>query len=744
MILTYYNILFAFSILFLLFLSVRWQLRINIDFAVFFIIVPLDLLGYIRVAQAQTVNEAILANEFIYIGGAYLQLFAFLIVCDLCKITLKPTLRVSMFGLSTAIFLSTLTIGHNGFFYKFVSIEERNGVTVLLKQYGPMHTVFYLMIVGYMVATIWALIYGHLKKPEASIRNLYILSICMAIAVFSFFGGRAITRDVEFTPAAYVLAEIAFLFIAHRARLYNITGDIAENVLVNGADGLICFDIKKELLVANETARKIIPELRAAHADHVLPDQIIPFAEINKLIAQFEKNEHISSESMIIVDGNYYRVIIEYIKDGKKNVGYYVVLRDITERQKYLESIEKLNIKIQESADAAIAADNAKSAFLAQMSHEIRTPINAVLGMNEMILRECADKNILKYASAIDSSGHTLLFLINSILDFSKIEDGKMDIVNGNYDVTNLIANLLNTAKTNATDKNLELNSNIDENLPSVLYGDDVRINQVISNLLSNAVKYTDKGSITLTINALPKAPDCPDDEIDIRYEVADTGIGIKPEDISRMFESFERLDVYRNRYVEGTGLGMTIVYRLLEMMGSKINVESTYGKGSVFWFVLRQKVVVRTPIGNYKEKAATVELRSKKNITLYAPNTRILVVDDNSLNIKVARNYLKLCGIVPDEAMTGLEALELVHQKTYDIIFLDHMMPGMDGIETFHRMKEDNVLPDDTVVIVFTANALEGSREMYLNEGFDDYIAKPVELNAMVRMVEKYVNQKS
>ncbi|MCR4787460.1 MAG: response regulator [Lachnospiraceae bacterium] len=740
MILTYYNTLFVLSIIFLLFLSLRWQLRIDIDFAIFFILVPLDLLGYIKMAAAETVREAVLANEFVYLGGSFLQLFAMLIVCDLCHIELKPYVRVALFSLSTAIFLSTLTVGYNGLFYKSAWIEKHHGVTVLLKEYGPIHTVFYVMIVVYMIATIWALIYGHLKKPEASIKNIYALSICMFISVFSFFGGRAITKDIEFTPASFVLAEIVFLFIAHRTRLYHITGDIAENVLENGADGLICFDLKKTLLVANETARKILPEIKTAKTDHVLDDSIAPFAEINKMLDLFIENDHISSESMIYMNKMYYRVLIDHIKDGKKNAGYYVVLRDITAKQEHIEAIEKLNVQIQESANAAIAADNAKSAFLAQMSHEIRTPINAVLGMNEMILRECKDENILNYASAIDSSGRTLLFLINSILDFSKIEDGKMEIVNANYRTVDFITNLVNSTKGSASSKELAFNVEIDEQLPSVLCGDDMRLTQVIANLLSNAVKYTDMGSISLLIKALPKKHGTADDEIDIHVEVRDTGIGIRQEDTSRMFDSFERLDIFRNRHVEGTGLGMTIVYRLLEMMGSKIHVDSVYGQGSTFWFDIRQKVIDSKPIGNFKEHSSIMEIRSQKQISLYAPDARILVVDDNSLNIKVARNYLKLCGICPDEAMSGADAINLMRDNTYDVVFLDHMMPGMDGIETLHKLREENLIPEKTVMIVFTANAIEGSRERYLEEGFADYIAKPVELMAMVSMLEKYL----
>ena len=741
MILTYYTILLAFSILFLFVLTIRWQLRIDIDFVVFFILIPLYIFGYLKIAESETIREAILANELVYIGGSFLQMIAMLIVCDLCHIKLKPIVRASIFGLSAAVFLSTLTVGHNGLFYKSVTLVKRNGVSVLLKEYGPIHTVFYVMIVAYMFVTLWALIYGRLKKPEASIKSINALTICMFISVFSFFGGRAITKDIEFTPASFILSEIVFLFIAHRTRLYHLTGDIASNVLENGSDGLIFFDPDKALLVANDTARNILPELKNSRTDYALDLSVKAFAEINGLLDDFIKYGEIPQGSMLEINEAYYQIVIENIVDGKRKVGYYVVLRDITVKQKYLESVEKLNSQIQESANAAIAADNAKSKFLAQMSHEIRTPINAVLGMNEMILRECNDSNILSYASGIDTSGRTLLFLINSILDFSKIEDGKMEIVPVDYDTVPFIYNLSESISNLAGDKKIKFKVEVDNSLPQGLHGDDVRLTQVIVNLLSNAVKYTDEGSVTLIISRSEKHADS-DNDVMLHVEVRDTGIGIRKEDTERMFQSFERLDITRNRNVEGTGLGMTIVYKLLELMGSHINVESEYGKGSTFWFDIPQGISNADSIGNYGEQASLQKLREKKNITFSAPDARILVVDDNALNIKVAHNFLKLCKIVPDEVMTGEDAIEKMRENKYDIVFLDHMMPGMDGVETLKKLQEESLIPDSTVMIVFTANAIEGSREMYLELGFDDYISKPVELDSMISKLEKYLNK--
>jgi len=381
--------------------------------------------------------------------------------------------------------------------------------------------------------------------------------------------------------------------------------------------------------------------------------------------------------------------------------------------------------KLSEAVNVAVAADKAKSRFLAQMSHEIRTPINAVLGMNEMILRESKDKDILDYSESIAASGRNLLTIINSILDFSKIEDGKMEIIPIEYDLASVINNLVNSVRARAETKELELKVVVDRKLPSVLYGDDVRISQVVMNLLTNAVKYTERGSVTMTVMEKERAAG----NILIEVVVADTGIGIRKEDMGRLFESFGRLDEKRNRSIEGTGLGMAIVTALLDMMDSKLEVESEYGVGSRFSFILRQKIVDETPIGDYTARYFKSAGQMREKPYVYAPDARLLIVDDNEMNCKVVKNLLKRNGIVPELAFSGAEAITRIRQHYYHIVFLDHMMPVMDGVETLGKLKEMDLVPEGTKIIVLTANAVVGAREKYLEEGFDDYLSKPVEI---------------
>lgn len=390
------------------------------------------------------------------------------------------------------------------------------------------------------------------------------------------------------------------------------------------------------------------------------------------------------------------------------------------------------NNELREARQIAEHSNASKSQFLAQMSHEIRTPINTVLGMNEMILRESKDEAILDYAASIQTAGRTLLSLINSILDFSKIEEGKMEIIPVEYDTSSFINNLVASVAERAKGKGLKLIVDVDENLPSMLYGDDVRLSQVIMNLLTNAVKYTEKGEVRFSITGGAGEGN----GIELNVSVRDTGIGIREEDMPRLVESFERLDEVRNRSVEGTGLGMAIVTRLLDMMDSELKVESVYGEGSTFSFTVVQQVRNEKPIGNYAQRLEVS--RGGGDETLLAEAAQVLVVDDNDMNLKVVNNLLKLFAITPDLAGSGFEAIEFARQKSYHIILLDHMMPKMDGIETLAELKKEGLLDGGTRVIALTANAVNGAKEQYLAAGFDAYLSKPIVVSKLEELLKE------
>ena len=432
-----------------------------------------------------------------------------------------------------------------------------------------------------------------------------------------------------------------------------------------------------------------------------------------------------------------------YIRNaGEKSV--VVVMEDVTElnelrdAQTALDKIRKLNQEYEKAKDEAVRANEAKSLFLSNMSHEIRTPINAVLGMNEMILRECADKQILSYAANIRSSGKTLLFLINDILDMSKIESGKMEIVRVEYEPENMMMDLWNVIFLRAQEKGLSICFTLDETMPRMLYGDDVRIKQIVTNLLTNAVKYTPQGGIEMTA-AYERAED---GMIRLIISVKDTGMGIRKEDMGKLFENFQRLDEEKNRNIEGTGLGMNITMSLLKLMDGDMKVESEYGKGSVFTVTIPQRIVCDEPTGDFESIRKRREQNlSKKQQSFEAPEAKVLVVDDNSMNLTVFQSLLKRTKMQITTADSGKKCLELVKKEPYHVIFMDHMMPEMDGIETLHEMQKLSDYPNAaTPVIVLTANALSGAREGYLKEGFVDFLTKPIDGDLLEETVAKYL----
>ncbi|SCY31722.1 Signal transduction histidine kinase [Lachnospiraceae bacterium XBB2008] len=409
------------------------------------------------------------------------------------------------------------------------------------------------------------------------------------------------------------------------------------------------------------------------------------------------------------------------------------MLENIDQEKKERDSLIDLS-------ERAFAASEAKSAFLSNMSHEIRTPINAILGMNEVVLRECRDENIISYSENIRSSGQTLLGLVNDILDFSKIESGKLEIIPADYELASMLNDLVNMVRPRMDKKGLDLILNIDKNIPEKLFGDDVRIRQVITNILTNAVKYTEHGSVTFSMSH--DRLEYSENEIMLHVKIKDTGIGIKKEDMNRLFSEFERIEEKRNRNIEGTGLGMAITQSLLELMNSRLNVSSRYGEGSEFSFDLIQRVRDWEPIGDY-ETAYRKTLAHKEGYhrQFTAPDARILVVDDTPMNLLVFTSLLEPTELKIDTAGSGDEGIELALKNRYDMIFLDHMMPDKDGIETLKEIRgSGEKINDGTPFICLTANAISGAREQYLEAGFDDYLTKPIDSKKLEKMILSYL----
>lgn len=432
---------------------------------------------------------------------------------------------------------------------------------------------------------------------------------------------------------------------------------------------------------------------------------------------------------MMNVQGDYIwsRLCFARMKNfSRENPRFLYTVYDISEDMNQLLRQEGITKAVEEQNEILQHLDQKKTQFFANMSHEFRAPINAIMGMSEVILCNSKEGNIREYAGDIKNASKMLLHLVNDILDLSKIQAGKMEIVPVEYETEDLVRNVGNVIRLMVQDKSLAYEVNIAKDVPKRLFGDEIRITQVLTNLLTNAVKYTDQGKVTLTLNAVKdlKGMDA------IEYIVEDTGCGIKPEDMDKLFDSYGRVNLERNRRVEGTGLGMGIVTGLLEAMNSKLNVESQYGKGSRFSFVLAQNYVNTSPVPQNISSNKELELGDKL----------ILVVDDVPLNLKVVEVLLKPFGANVELVNNGKDALEMMKQKKYDLILLDHMMPGMDGVETLKQAREISDYYKDAAIIAMTGNASVTARDEYLCMGFTDYLEKPILQDKMKEILRAYI----
>ncbi len=393
---------------------------------------------------------------------------------------------------------------------------------------------------------------------------------------------------------------------------------------------------------------------------------------------------------------------------------------------------------LQEAMKELERVSNAKSDFLANMSHEIRTPINAIMGMNELVLRESKDDNVTQNSIKIQSASENLLSIINDILDFSKIESGKMELIPVDYQLSSTLNDLYNVISMRASNKGLGFEIVNNPDIPERLHGDEFRIRQVVSNFLTNAVKYTKEGHVELAVSY--EKVDATN--LNLIFEVKDTGVGISEDDIGKLFESFQRIDEIHNRTIEGTGLGLTITKKLVEQMEGSIQVESKLGQGSVFTAIIPQTYSGDETIGEFAKRHE--EFQKNKGVKykelLHAPDARILVVDDIRINLTVVKGLLKNTEVKSDLALSGIKALQMMEKTKYDLVFLDHMMPELDGIETLKRLRSGNSINAATPVVALTANAIKGAEEEYLAAGFNDYLSKPVHGEDLEKMLIKYL----
>lgn len=564
------------------------------------------------------------------------------------------------------------------------------------------------------------------KRQKAFLRLLYVASlILIAGSVPDTFFYLIKTTAIPTSGMAASISFFVTIYGAKKLNAFDITiSNIVQQIYESVNVGVLVFDTKEKLMQCNPCGEKLLnikPSKQTIGELFVIEEK-----EAQKYFEGITAEK--SAEELTVRTRGEGRVCsiktTAAVDNYKEPYCFVTVVYDLTREEEMLEEVKKAN--------------KAKSEFLANMSHEIRTPLTAVLGMNEMIIKESHESEIIGYANDVQAAGKMLFSLINDVLDFSKIESGKMELVPAKYNASSMINDLVNMTSTLATEKNLEFKVNVNRELPAELYGDETRVRQVIVNLLTNAVKYTKKGSVSLDFDF--KKTD--KFSIDMIVKVKDSGVGIKDEDKEKLFDAFTRVDEKKNKTIQGTGLGLSITMSFVKLMGGNIELESEYGKGSTFIVTLPQKYEGNEVIGDLKERIEVSKNNNGgQNAPLYAPNVHILVVDDVKMNCKVFKGILKSTHIKIDEAGSGAEAIQKCAKNRYDLIFMDHMMPEMDGIECLHELEGDaNNLNLNVPVISLTANAIAGMKEMYLKEGFADYLTKPIIERNLVNIIKKHL----
>ncbi|MCR4789416.1 MAG: response regulator [Lachnospiraceae bacterium] len=670
--------------------------------------------GYLMQISSHTEEAYINALKLSYLGRVWIPLSLFLFAMQLCHIKVPDATKAVLCGAHILTYILVLTCKSNGLYYTNLHFTTEGLVPKLEHGNGIWHSTYMTLVCIYGFIGIFVLIRAYIKTKRKNARKRFVmvlLSIFSQLTSFILYLVHAF-GDYDATAFGFVIGMV-FMYIALFKYDLLDSSQLAKDFLVDElAEAIIAVDNYGRVSYYNYPAKSLFPEIVTE------PEKVIE--KVRYAVGQ-NKNLEIN-ERILTPDSN-----ILY-QEGEK-VGELFVMADDTEHFRYMD-------QLKEQKRIADEANQAKSSFLANMSHEIRTPINAVIGMDEMILRESREKQTVSYANDIMSASRTLLSLINDILDFSKVEEGRLEIIPTQYELGSLINDLVNMIRERASKKGIAFNVNVDKEIPHLLYGDEIRLKQCAMNVLTNAVKYTEKGSVDFTVSFERGTGDI----IALIFTVKDTGIGMKEEDLDKLFSPFTRMEEKRNRGIEGTGLGMSITRQLLDLMGSKLDVKSVYGEGSKFSFRVNQQAMTEEPIGDYSERFMAENVRIKGYRELFhAPDACILVVDDTEMNLAVIKSLLKKTKIKIDTAESGREAISRAMIKKYDLAFIDHMMPEMDGIETLAEMKkiEDR---DDTVYVALTANAVSGARQMYLDAGFADYLPKPIDGAKLEKLILKYL----
>ena len=681
--------------------------------------------GYLLELTAPTVEAAVAAVTMENVGSAFVPLCYCWFIYTYCYAT-PPKKLLRVLGIINFLILPTVFFNWNGLFYReFEWLSTADGFRYVSISYGPLYMLFMVtrIIIPYALC-IFTLVRAIRLRSDREVSRQYqtilVISTLPVIVLVAYVFKLANVFDL--TPVTLAIAMSMVVIVVWSRRNYDFRHLAAEKVLESLGDGVIALDDHDRLVSYNRAAANIFASLPA----HKLGENI-------RVVEDFREemlNEHIPW-SFSINGQNYECHSKQIVDENGQKQGCVILVLDMTDIKAYINEIKRVRRQAEK-------ANIAKSEFLANMSHEIRTPMNAIIGLNDIIMEECADTQIYGYAKNVQSAARNLLAIINDILDLSKVEAGKMELLPTDYYIKVVADEVVGMMDMVASQHGLIMKYEMDDSIPCGYRGDQGRIKQVLINILSNAIKFTKKGYVRIDIAGEPGEKE--EEEL-LTFRVEDTGCGIREEDLGKIFEDFRQVDSKRNRSVEGTGLGLAIVKQLVELMDGTIRVDSTYGKGTLVTITIPQRITDRTPVCEMPEISQT-EQRAGEAFT--APGIKVLIVDDNVINRKVARGFLKSYEFDLTEAESGPEAIELVRDNRYDIIFMDHMMPMMDGIEATEIIRRDcgenGTAP---AVIALTANAMEGMREQFLSNGFQDFIAKPLDRKELNQLLLRWVPEK-
>ncbi len=678
--------------------------------------------GYLLEMLSNNLDEVMISIRLEYVGGAFISTMSMLFVFRYCRVNFIPWLKYAILGVDALVLASVWCYEFVPFYYTNVAFVYSGVFPHVVLSKGFLYIMFSVMlycelIAGLVVAAVFAI---RTSDPNMK-KNYRLLVISNTVPLFFYIAGVCDMID-GYDPGPLGGAVGILIFCANLIfrRVFDVVETAHENILMELDDAIVVLDYRRGFQEANKAAIELFPELART-----------PFGELvdsKEFYNLFEKKENNETQ----IGDRFYDVHINelYARGGIESnfIGYSIIFFDVTESMQQIRKMNELRI-------AADAANQAKSAFLANVSHEIRTPINVVRGMSEVILRDYDEPKLLEYADNIQKAADQLLELINGILDFSKIESGKITLSNAEYRVDDFFRDIIMVFEHKGEEKNLKFATDIESDIPLVLYGDVLRIRQVATNLLSNAFKYTREGGVTFRA----RFERVTEEKGNLIISVEDTGIGIKKEEIDKVFELFVRLDERLNRSVEGTGLGMNITKRLVDLMDGEIKVYSEYGKGSAFTVIIPQFIrsEKNETIGDLSRRD-TIKRHVGANFT--APDARVLIIDDSKTNLIVAKALLRDTQAEIVTGTSGDECLDYVLREHFDVLFIDHRMPGMDGVETLHKMQMMDHKCKNSPVIMLTANAMSDARDFYTRQGFTDFIAKPISEQAICNILLKYL----